>query len=329
MKKYNQLTQEERYHIKIMIKAGISIVNISATIDRHKSTIYRELQRNTGLKGYRYKQAHNNAIQRHKSKAKQCRLTPILKRYIKFCIGLQQWSPEQISGRLKQAHNTLISTETIYRYIIADKAEGGPLYTHLRRCYSRRYSKRYSSRNKRIGIKGRVDISKRPSIVDERSRIGDWEADTIIWKGHKGAVVTLLERKSRLFLAYPLTRKRSEFTANAINKLLSPLVKHTHTITFDNGKEFVDHLDVASTLDCKTYFARPYSSWQRGANENANGLLRQYLPKQMPLHKVKHDYVMESVEKMNNRPRKCLGFKTPWEVFNDLTKSSENVALMG
>lgn len=328
MKKYKQLTQEERYHIKLMCKQRCTIKDIATTMDRHPSTIYRELRRNTGLKGYRHQQAHNKSIQRHRSKAKAYKLTTGIKQYINDRISIDQWSPEQISGRLVLEHHLCISTETIYRYIIADKANGGELYTHLRNSRTRCYSKRYASRNKRIGIKGRVDISKRPDIVDNRARIGDWEADTIIGKGHKGAVVTLVERKSRLFLAYPIARKCSDLATEAINKLLSPHVKQTHTITFDNGKEFADHLDVSKKLDCDTYFAKPYSSWQRGANENSNGLLRQYLPKQMPLNKVKHDYVMESVEKMNNRPRKCLGFQTPWEVFNKLSRQSEIFALM-
>ena len=124
----------------------------------------------------------------------------------------------------------------------------------------------------------------------------------MIGKNHKGVVVTLLERKSRLYLAKAISNKRSDLTAHAINELLTPFVQHTSTITFDNGKEFANHTDIAATLDCDTYFAKPYSAWQRGANENAHGLLRQYLPKGMPLHKVKQDYVLESVEKMNNRP---------------------------
>ena len=328
MKKYNQLTQEERYHIKLMIASQIPIPDIANTMGRHKSTIYRELSRNSGLKGYRYKQANNKAKQRHQNKHKHIKLTPVLKRYIRFVVSMQQWSPEQVSGRLKEFYNISIATETVYRYIIADKMQRGSLYTHLRHCNSRRYTKRYASRNKRIGIKDRVDISQRPAVVDKRSILGDWEADTVIGKGHQGAVVTLIERKSRLYLAKAISNKRSDLTAHAINELLTPFVKHTATITFDNGKEFANHTDISATLDCDTYFAKPYSAWQRGANENANGLLRQYLPKGMPLHKVKQDYVLESVEKMNNRPRKCLEFKTPWEVFNEIAKEKQNVALM-
>ena len=150
-------------------------------------------------------------------------------------------------------------------------------------------------------------------------RVGDWEADTIIGKGHKGAIVTLDDRKSKLRLAAPLSGKQAEPVKSWITKLLEPFSDLVKTITFDNGREFTKHQDIANNLDCKTYFAKPYHSWERGQNENANGLLRQYFPKSMKLMDISVKKVFDAIDKLNSRPRKCLGYKTPYEVFEELT----------
>ena len=220
----------------------------------------------------------------------------------------------------------------MYQFILKNKQRGGDLYRYLRH-QSKRYRKRYGSKDYRGKIPGRVDISERPGVVDERSRVGDWEAGLVIGKGHKGAIVTLAERRSRLYLAMPIANKTKELTSSAISALLTAFKSYVHTITYDNGREFNGHLDISEELGCNGFFAQPYHSWERGLNENSNGLLRQYFPKSMPLDQVSNKEVFEATEAMNNRPRKCLGYKTPWEVFNELTQMNttfENCgALMG
>lgn len=165
----------------------------------------------------------------------------------------------------------------------------------------------------------RVDIDERPDVANNRERVGDWEADTIIGKNHKGAIVTLDERKSKLRLAMPTGTKAARGVTDAINHLLSPINAFIKTLTFDNGKEFAYHKEIASALNCDTYFAKPYHSWERGQNENANGLLRQYFPKSMELVDIGNKQVFDAVHKLNSRPRKCLNYKTPYEVFEELT----------
>ncbi|WLE99276.1 MAG: IS30 family transposase [Candidatus Electrothrix communis] len=165
----------------------------------------------------------------------------------------------------------------------------------------------------------RRDIDERPAEVNARKRIGDWEADTIIGKNHKGAVVTLDERKSKRRLAAPLPGKKAKYVKDAMIALFYPLKRFVKTVTFDNGKEFTLHEDIAEEIECETYFAKPYHSWERGQNENANGLLRQYFPKNMELLDITMEQVVSAVDKLNSRPRKCLKFKTPYEVFEKLT----------
>ena len=204
--------------------------------------------------------------------------------------------------------------------ILAEKATGGDLYKHLRH-QKKTYRKRYGSANNRSknGIVDRVDIDERPDVANNRERVGDWEADTIIGKNHKGAIVTLDERKSKLRLAMPTGTKAARAVTDAINHLLSPINAFIKTLTFDNGKEFAYHKEIASTLNCDTYFAKPYHSWERGQNENANGLLRQYFPKSMELVDIANKQVFDAVHKLNSRPRKCLNYKTPYEAFEELT----------
>ncbi|MDT8424910.1 MAG: IS30 family transposase, partial [Methyloprofundus sp.] len=218
----------------------------------------------------------------------------------------------------KQENVISLHHETIYQHVLADKKAGGELYKHLRH-QKKTYRKRYGSAHNRTGIPNRVDIDERPEIANNRERIGDWEADTIIGKNHKGAIVTLDERKSKLRLAFPLAGKKAQGVFEATTFLLDPIKNFVKTITFDNGKEFTLHEKIAKSLECETYFAKPYHSWERGQNENANGLLRQYFPKEMELVDVTIKQVFRAVDKLNSRPKKCLGFKTPYEVFEELT----------
>ena len=224
----------------------------------------------------------------------------------------------KIAGRLDKEGIIKLHHETIYQYVLADKSAGGTLYKHLRH-QKKTYRKRYGSAHNRTGIPNRVDIEQRPQEANERKRVGDWEADTIIGKNHKGAIMTLDERKSKVRLAAPLQSKKAQPVKQATIDLLQPIKLFVETITFDNGKEFSLHEAIAKALGCDTYFARPYHSWERGQNENANGLLRQYFPKSKELVNVAMKQVVEAVDKLNSRPRKCLGFKTPYEVFEELT----------
>jgi IS30 family transposase len=297
---------------------------IAKSIGVNKSTISREIARNTGKRSYRYKQAHGLACQRQ-SVAKYQKWSNNIQAIVnsKLCL---QWSPEQISGYLKINKNIEISHERIYQYILKDKKENGNLWTHLRRAHKKR-KKRYGKADRRGVIPNRIMIAQRPSVVDDKSRIGDFELDTIIGKGHKGAVVTIVDRKSKLLLAKPVKRKTAALVSDAIVELLTPYIQHTHTLTPDNGKEFAYHQKIAKQLETNVYFANPYSSWERGLNEHTNGLLRQYLPKQMRFDNLKEEQVNKAVALLNNRPRKSLDYQTPQAVFESGIIQQQKVAL--
>ena len=314
---YNHLRPEERYYIDIELKKGTSQNKMAKSLGRSQGSISRELARNTGQRGYRNKQAESFAQERHKNKPKKVKLTDEIKSIVNTHIK-DDWSPEQVAGRLKKEGIISLHHETIYPHILVDKKAGGELYKHLRH-QNKTYRKRYGSAHNRSGIPNRVDIDERPEEANNRERIGDWEADTIIGKNHKGAIVTLDERKSKVRLAFPLSGKKAQPVLEATVLLLDPIKAFVKTITFDNGKEFTLHEKIAEALDCDTYFAKPYSSWERGQNENANGLLRQYFPKAMELIDVTIKDVFRAVDKLNNRPKKCLNYKTPYEAFEELT----------
>ena len=225
----------------------------------------------------------------------------------------EEWSPEQISLWLESEHSIRISHEWIYQYVLQDKAKGGVLYRHLR-CQKQR-RKRYGRYSRRGQLINRVSIDERPAIVDTRRRLGDWELDTIIGKAHKQAIVSLTERKSRLTLIQKVEQKTVDNVANAIISLLKPIACRVHTMISDNGKEFARHETIAEALKAKFYFAHPYASWERGLNENTNGLIRQYFPKNCDFTMITEKQIKYVMDKLNNRPRKCLGIKTPNQVF--------------
>ena len=314
---YTQLASEERHYIAMGLKKGDSIRQIARDIDRSHTTISREITRNTGNRGYRYKQAQNRATARHESKEKAVKMNDTLKSKITIYLE-QDWSPEQISGRLKQVDGISLHHETIYRFILANKKQKGMLYKQLRH-QGKKYRKRYGHPNNRTGIPNRVDIDERSDKINNREIFGHWEADTIIGKGHQGAIVTLDERISKLRVAYPVNSKQACKVSQAITRVLNPIRAWVDSITYDNGKEFAKHETVNEQLECLSYFAKPYHSWERGQNENANGLLRQYFPKSMVLVDIAYEEVKAAVHKLNSRPRKCLGFKTPYEVFYENT----------
>ncbi len=313
MRKYSQLTQEQRYQIYAFLKVNLSMSDIAKEIGVHKSTICRELKRNKGKKGYRPKQANIKACNRRSQAARFIKLTPELIARINELIQYD-FSPEQVSGYLKRNDNIKISHETIYKHLLADKVQGGTLYKHLRR-FNKKYKKRYGAYDRRGQIPDRVSIDHRPVIVDTKKRIGDWETDTIIGKNHKGVVLTIVERKSKITLMRKLPSKHSDLIADAMVELLLPYRNRVHTITTDNGKEFSNHKNVAKRLGANIYFAHPYHSWERGLNENTNGLIRQYFSKKFNFDKITDTKVQFVMNRLNNRPRKLLDFATPNEVF--------------
>lgn len=311
MRHYTQLTREQRYQIYALKKAGHSQSQIAELLGVHKSTIHRELKRNCGQRGYRPKQAHQFAEQRGQHKHCQ-RIKTETWALIESRLYLD-WSPEQIAGWLRRTKQPTVSHERIYQYVLADKKSGGVLYQHLR-CKKQR-KKRYGARDRRGQIPGRKSIEDRPAIVDQRSRLGDWELDTIIGKGHKQAIVSLTDRTTRLALFAKVEKKTAEQVSTTIIRLLSPYADKVLTLTSDNGKEFARYEEMSKALEAEFYFAHPYSSWERGTNENMNGLIRQYFPKNCDFRTVTDRDIQIAMERLNNRPRKCLGYRTPNEVF--------------
>ncbi|MDD9864353.1 MAG: IS30 family transposase, partial [Gammaproteobacteria bacterium] len=276
-----------------------------------KSAVSRELRRNRGERGYRPRQAHRLALERRQDKA-QARLTVDDWNRVEALLR-EDWSPEQVSLWLAKERLCRVSHEWIYRRIYQDRRLGGDLHLHLRCRKQRR--KRYGSYSRRGQLPGRVSIDRRPAIVERRCRLGDWELDTVIGKGHKGALVSLCERKSRLTVIGKVSRKSAAEVSQAAVRLLRPLSGRVRTLTSDNGREFAGHRSIAKALGAKFYFAHPYSSWERGSNENGNGLIRQYLPKGTDFTTVTKRDLCAVMDKLNNRPRKCLGMKTPNQVF--------------
>ena len=313
MKRYKQLTSEQRYQISGLLKAGCKQSQIADDVGVDKSTISRELKRNKGQRGWRPRQAQALREERRQACANAKRFSlddwTEVERLIQ--LGL---SPEQAAERLALEGSLRISHETIYRHIYADKRHGGGLWKKLR-C-QKPHRKRYAGGQERRGmIKNRVSIDERPEIVDQKTRLGDWEGDTVIGKNHRGVLVTLAERKSRYILAAQVPSKAAPGVTTAITRLLLPHKHKCHTVTFDNGKEFAEHEKIAAELQADIYFAHPYHSWERGLNENSNGLVREYFPKEMELTDVTQEEVQWAVDRINHRPRKVLGFRTPFEVY--------------
>jgi len=310
------LTLKERYQIWVLFESGKNRSQIAREIGRDKSSISRELRRNKSPgKDYDPVEADTLAKIRSKKAHKHERFTKNMKKIVEEKIK-NKWSPEQINGYCKKHGIAMVSYQAIYQYINCDRATGGILYQNLRHAKKRR--KKYGIREKRGYIKNKRSIDERPNIVNTKSRFGDWEADTIIGQNHKGCMVTLVERKTKLTLIASAKNKKSENVKEKIIKLLQPFKNLCHTITFDNGKEFAKHKEIEKQLGVKVYFAHPYSSYERGLNENTNGLIRQYLPKKMDLRHVP-DFVLEGIIRdLNTRPRKTLAFASPVDVFTQM-----------
>lgn len=309
------ITESQRYTISVLQKLGKKNTEIAEAIGKHKSSIGRELLRNCDNRDKKYRSdlAQRKYNQRQAKKPKKQYFTGAIKQYVLDGLA-QYYSPEQIVGRAKLENVPCVSHERIYQYVWKDKKSGGKHHENLRH-RGRRYRKRGNLKDRRGIIKNRVDISERPEIVDSKERFGDLEIDTVIGKNHQGALLTINDRVSGLLWIRLLEGKEAEPLTKSVIEALMPIKNRLHTITADNGKEFAKHETIAKELGLNVYFAKPYHSWERGANENTNGLIRQYFPKGSSFENLTHEQVLYAQNELNNRPRKKLGFLSPNEYF--------------
>jgi transposase, IS30 family len=315
MNKYTQLTQEERYLIGAQLRVGTSLRVIARELDRHPTTIGREVQRNrTRHDGaYRPEKAHSYA----RARLRRCRRTPRFsaRDYARVArLIRQEWSPEQVSSVLKQTSELSMSVETIYKYIRRDRRAEGTLYRHLR-IMPKFGRKRYGRPNSRGVLPGKRHISERPEEVERRKAIGHWEGDTVMGSDMRHCVLTLVERATGYGVIRKLTARNMTEATKAIKHFMARNWRWIKTITFDNGTEFHNYKALEAYFPVKCYFATPYHSWERGSNENFNGLLRQYLPKGMCMRGVTQAQCDHIANKINTRPRKRYGYKTPKELY--------------
>ena len=311
----SHLTLKQRYKIEICLTQGYSQTEIGNLLGRHKSVISRELKRNSDQRNgkYRAELAQSKTANRHLEKTKRILFTSSMQSKVTELIK-EDYSPEQISGRSKLEGWPCVSAERIYQYIWADKKAGGLLFKHLR-TKGRRYRKRGRLKDNRGLIIGRVDIDQRDDVVEDKERIGDLEIDLVIGKDHKGALLTINDRATGVLLMDKVNSKEAIEIEIKTIELLQNWKPFIHTITTDNGKEFANHLNIANKLNLNFYFAKPYHSWQRGANENLNGLVRQYFPKGLDFNSITNEQIIKTQNILNNRPRKRFGFKSPNEIF--------------
>ena len=316
----SHITDEQRCIIERMIKAGYQQQQVSVAIGKSKSAISRELRRNCDQRNnaYRGELAARKSAQRKKEKPKAVRFTVAMRSEVQRQLALK-FSPEQIVGVAHREGRDMVSHERIYQHIWQDKKRGGTLHEHLR-TRGKRYRKRGAAKDSRGIITGRVDIDQRPAVVEKRKRFGDLEMDTIIGRKHKGAIVTINDRASGMLLMRKVPRKESALVAKAAINALRKWKPLLHTATSDNGKEFADHQHIANKLQLDFFFAKPYHSWERGSNENLNGLIRQYIPKQTDFDTLSDEFILYVQDQINSRPRKRFNFDSPNNVFDRLTQ---------
>ena len=314
----SHLTHEQRYTIEVLLEQNFNNSQIAKAIGKDKSVVSRELKRNCDKRNgiYRSDLAQHKYRKRIKDKPKLIRFTDAIKQTVNHYLR-QDYSPEQIVGYCKRKGIDCVSVESIYGYIWKDKKNKGTLYTHLR-SKGKRYKKRGHLKDNRGVLTHRNPIENRPKIVENKERFGDFEIDTVIGKNHKGAIITANDRATGLLKVKKVPSKDSKVIKEAIIELLMDVKPFLHTITSDNGKEFAQHKEISSALEIDFYFANPYSPWERGANENLNGLLRQYLPKSSSFEDVTEKQLYEIQEKINNRPRKRFNFESPNLMFNKI-----------
>jgi IS30 family transposase len=319
MATYCRVTEMDRVNIKAYQDGGFSITGISEQVGLHKSTVSRELRRNAGERGYRPKQAQAKADARQEFRQAPRKLTDSMKIIVTKLLH-EAWSPEQISHRLKLDGHESVSHETIYKFVYEDKIAGGNLHTFLRQGHRKR-KKRFPSQKRKSRLKDINPIAKRPEAANTRSEKGHWERDLVIGKGHQGALLTIVDRKTRYTKIELLTGKGAIEVGVKTSQALKDLPKKS--MTNDRGLEFADHKTTAEELNCKVYFCDPYSSQQRGTNENTNGLIRQFFPKKMSLKNVTVEEVRNVENNLNSRPRKILDWLSPYEV-TDVRRTIRN-----
>jgi len=319
----SHLTYEQRYAISVMLKSKYRQKQIAEAIDKDKSVVSRENARNCDKRNGNYDAdlAERKYEKRRDSKPKKVYFTAEIQEMVEDKLA-KKYSPEQIVGVAKKQGVAWVSHERIYQHIWKDKRKKGNLYDHLR-TKGKRYRKRGAAKDSRGIIPDRVDISQRPKVVDDRERAGDLEIDTIIGKNHQGAILTVNDRASGLLKMKKLEGKSAQQLAMATIELLEDMKPFLNTITADNGREFAAHQTISKALEIDFYFARPYHSWERGANENLNGLIRQYIPKQTDFSTITDEYIKFVENELNNRPRKRHDFQTPNQIFNQLTNHQE------
>lgn len=300
---YTHLTQEERYQISTLLREGFSKRYIAWRLNRSPSTISREIARNRARNGYFAKHANKLARRRHCPNPKRISYDT----WVQVIAYLDlQWSPEQIASHVS------VSLHSIYRFIQQDKSKGGVLFHNLRLRNQRK--RKYGSIETRGQLTNRKSIHDRPAEIEQRSRFGDLEIDTIVGKNHQQSLVSIVDRKTGYLWLKKCSTRKAEEVCQATIRLLKPIKAHLKTITADNGKEFSLHEYAAQEIDVDWYFADPYSAWQRGTNENTNGLIRQYIRKGSDLNDYTDAYIAEITQRLNHRPRKRLGFKSPSQV---------------
>ena len=321
-------TEKQRYKLEILLEQNINKTTIAIELGVHISSIYREIKRNSDGRNFIYKSdlAQRKCQKRHALKSKNQCFTAQIKRHIEALIK-EDFSPEQIVGKSKRDNITCVSHETIYKYIWKDKKDKGDLYVHLRH-KGKIYRKRGAFKDKRGQIVGRNGIENRPEEVKTRHRIGDLEIDLVMGKDNKGALLTINDPSNGMLEMTKVESKDAEVVKNAVIDLLQGWKYFLKTITSDNGKEFSKHQEIAAALNIDYYFANPYCSWERGANENLNGLVRQYFPKGSDFSLISKEQVANTIEKLNNRPRKRYEFKSPKEVYLQQLKTNQAFAFI-
>jgi len=314
-KSYKHLTIAQRHKIKALHQAGHSLSFIGTQLGIHKSTVSRELKRNARQWGsYDPIVAQQTANDRKERFSLNRKFSPGMERFIREKLQYQQWSPEQIKGYCQHNNIPMVSHQRIYQFIYQDKDNGGKLYTSLRTAQKKRRRK-YGGGKPNHTVKNRISIDLRPPVVNNKERFGDWEIDTIVGKNNKGAILTVVERKSAFVLMVKLNGRNAKDLAKSTVRLLAPYKDKVHTITSDNGTEFARHQQIAKKLNAKFFFAHPYSSWERGLNEYTNKLIRQYIPKKSSFDNVDQQLINDINLKLNTRPRKNLKYNSPLKVY--------------
>lgn len=314
-KSYKHLSIVQRHEIKALHQAGHSLSFIGTQLGIHKSTICRELKRNARQWGnYDPAIAQQIANDRKERFSLNRKFSLGMEKIIRDKLQSQQWSPEQIKGYCQQNNIPMVSHQRIYQFIYQDKYNGGGLYKNLRTAQKKR-RKKYGGEKPNHTLKNRISIDLRPAVVNNKERFGDWEIDTIVGKNNRGAILTVVERKSAFLLMVKLNGKNADELAKSTIRLLAPYKDKVHTITSDNGTEFARHQQIAKKLEAQFFFAHPYSSWERGINEYTNKLIRQYIPKKSSFDNINHQTINDINLKLNMRPRKNLKYNSPLKIY--------------